>query len=67
MRKRGVTTAFGWRSPWTGDENDPIPWSYHAWFQLYKRSRRLRHAVGLHDWASWGDYGQRCTWCGNYR
>jgi hypothetical protein len=67
VRKRGDTTALGWRCPWSGDENDPIPWTYHVWFQLYRRSRVVRHWFGWHDWGTWGFAGQRCSWCGIYR
>lgn len=70
MRKRGNTTALGWRSPWTGDEDDPIPWTYHVWFWVYKHSRIVRHWFGLHDWKDarpGPDRWCRCTWCGKHR
>ena len=54
-------TALRIPSPWSGDENDPIPWTYWPWFRLYRTTRRLRHVVGLHD----GDgTSMRCSWCG---
>jgi hypothetical protein len=63
--------VFGWRCPWSGDENDPIPRSYRPWWWLYVWTRRVRHRFGLHDWqVSYPEhrYGVfrhvRCTWCG---
>lgn len=54
-------TALLIPSPWSGDEHDPVPWTYPVWFQLYRRSRQVRHLVGLHDRDKpW----KRCTWCG---
>ncbi len=59
------STALLIPCPWSGDEDDPVPRSYHAWFWLYARTRRLRHRIGLHDY----EYApalraRRCTWCG---
>ncbi|HMG62344.1 MAG TPA: hypothetical protein VK599_05295 [Streptosporangiaceae bacterium] len=55
-------------SPWSGDENDPTPHSYRAWFWLYATTRKIRHALGLHDWeASFLTHSRKCTWCGTRR
>lgn len=59
---RRAPTALLIPSPWSGDENDPIPATYRAWFWLYKTTRRLRHRLGLHDWI--GYPSRRCSWCG---
>jgi hypothetical protein len=60
-------------SPWSGDERDPIPWTYHRWFWLYCTLRRARHQLGIHDWeerqvceAGSKPY-QHCDWCGANR
>jgi hypothetical protein len=60
-------TALKISSPWSGDENDPIPHTYRAWYVLYRSTRQIRHWFGLHDSeltriedASW----LYCTWCG---
>ncbi|MFE2164875.1 hypothetical protein ACFXB3_07345 [Streptomyces sp. NPDC059447] len=58
-------TALRIPCPWSGDEHDPVPRSYHAWFWLYAHTRRLRHKLGLHDYQAWGIAGRRCTWCGH--
>ncbi|WP_318201051.1 hypothetical protein [Streptomyces sp. SCL15-4] len=51
--------------PWSGDEYDPVPRSYAAWFWLYTRTRRLRHLLGLHDYQYVPAIRARhCTWCG---
>ena len=51
--------------PWSGDEFDPVPRRYWAWFWLYKHTRRLRHRLGLHDYQYiYALHGRRCTWCG---
>lgn len=58
-------TALLIPSPWTGDENDPAPYSYRLWFWLYKRTRILRHRLGLHDFQYIPALrAHRCTWCG---
>ena len=59
-------TALRIPSPWSGDENDPIPWSYRWWFALYWSTRIIRHWFGLHDRVVWGvdETRWRCTWCG---
>jgi hypothetical protein len=64
--ERRTPTALGWTCPWSGDENDTIPASYRWWFRLYKRSRIIRHLLGLHDWQYPPIYngGRYCTWCG---
>ncbi len=52
-------------SPWSGDDNDPTDWRYHAWFVLYRRTRQIRHAFGLHDWYEIPiANSRRCSWCG---
>lgn len=59
------TTALGIPCPWSGDECEPVPRSYHAWFWLYQTTRRLRHRIGLHDWRySPATKMRYCTWCG---
>lgn len=64
---KGRPTALGIPSPWSGDEFELAGWRYEAWFWLYRRTRILRHKVGLHDWRSIGvSEAQRCTWCGKY-
>lgn len=51
--------------PWSGDENDPTPRRYWAWFWLYKHTRKFRHRLGLHDYQYiYAIHGRRCTWCG---
>jgi hypothetical protein len=62
-------TALLIPSPWSGDEHDPIPWTYPLWFRLYWVTRRLRHLVGLHDWRCAGPTmsNRYCTWCGRTR
>lgn len=58
------TTALGIPCPWSGDENDPVPRSYRAWFWLYKHSRIWRHRIGLHDYVyAPALSARRCTWC----
>ena len=52
-------TALLIPSPWSGDEHDPVPRGYYAWFWLYRTTRIARHWFGLHDWQD-----RRCTWCG---
>jgi hypothetical protein len=59
------STALLIPCPWSGDETDPVPRSYHAWIWLYSRTRRLRHRLGLHDYKYVCALGSRqCTWCG---
>lgn len=59
------TTALLIPCPWSGDEFGPVPRSYHAWFWLYKHTRRLRHRLGLHDYKYvHALHGRQCTWCG---
>lgn len=59
-------TALGIACPWSGDEHDPIPRTYRAWFWLYSRTRRLRHRIGLHDYQHIPILlARRCTWCGH--
>jgi hypothetical protein len=53
------TTALGIPCPWSGDEHDPPDWRYAVWFQIYRRSRVVRHWIGLHD-------GRKCSWCGSH-
>lgn len=59
-------TALGIPCPWSGDENDPTPRRYWAWFWLYRTTRVLRHRIGLHDF-QWihALNARRCTWCGH--
>jgi hypothetical protein len=61
-RTRKHPTALLIPSPWSGDEYDPIPRTYRAWFWLYRTTRVLRHRIGLHDWLP-----GRCSWCGKRR
>jgi hypothetical protein len=63
------STALLIPSPWSGDERDPIPRSYHLWIRLYRTVRKVRHAVGMHDWRPWGPQmnHRRCDWCGASR
>lgn len=62
-------TVFGLPSPWSGDEHDPIPWTYWVWHRAYVTSWRVRHVFGIHDWRPWpaGSSRERCDWCGTYR
>ena len=70
-------SVFGWESPWSGSERDPITWRYRAWYRLYRLVNVARHCFGLHNWRArgWGlvsdgvyvarhDY---CDWCGATR
>lgn len=65
------TTVFGVRSPWSGDERDPIPWTYRAlWFPTYRATRRIRHRLHMHDWRPLpidGGRTKHCDWCGARR
>lgn len=61
------TTALGIPCPWSGDEYDPVPRRYYAWFWLYATTRKLRHKIGLHDFQPWGISARRCTWCGQMK
>lgn len=70
------STALRIPSPWSGDERDPIPRLYWAWFALYRTTRIVRHRFGAHDWEFvYADpihttekvlqFGfLRCSWCG---
>jgi hypothetical protein len=61
-------TALCIPCPWSGDDNDSTDWRYAAWYQLYSRSRVVRHWLGLHDWHPTPDpYRRYCTWCGTRR
>lgn len=62
------TTVLGWRSPWSGDDNDPRPWTYRIWVRAHWADMRLRHRLGFHAWRPFplGD-GARCDWCGARR
>jgi hypothetical protein len=64
-------SVFGWRSPWSGSEFDPIPWRYWLWYRLYRLVRVTRHRFGLHDWRERGPGILRpheyCDWCGAIR
>jgi hypothetical protein len=55
-------TALLIPSPWSGDERDPVPWTYPGWAWIYKTTRQIRHRLSLHDWI-----GVRCSWCGKQR
>lgn len=58
-------TALLIPSPWSGDERDPIRWTYRLWFRLYVATRKVRHLLSLHDWHVSPLHGKgRCTWCG---
>jgi hypothetical protein len=70
--------VLGWRCPWSGDDNDPIPRRYWIWYRLYRWANVARHWGGWHQWAAYGMvdhagdqvYAQRrwhCEWCGANR
>ncbi|MFI8792650.1 hypothetical protein [Streptomyces sp. NPDC055105] len=62
--KPGRPTALKIPSPWSGDEYDPIPRSYRAWFWLYKTTRQLRHRINLHDYRYVPAlHCGQCSWC----
>lgn len=67
LRSRERLTALLIPCPWSGDESDPIGWTYRAWYRLYRTSRVARHKLGLHDWRYPPAFsgGRHCTWCGN--
>jgi len=56
-------TALLIPSPWSGDEYDPIPWTYRPWYRLYRTTRQVRHLIGLHDFRPRLDH-RYCDWCG---
>lgn len=57
-----ATTALKIPSPWSGDEFDPVPWTYKYWFRLYVRTRQLRHLFGIHEMPTYNQV--MCSWCG---
>jgi hypothetical protein len=63
------TTVLGWASPWSGDDNDPKPWTYRIWVRAHWTDMRLRHRLGFHAWRPFPlvQDGQRCDWCGARR
>ena len=44
---RWQPSVFGWRSPWSGSEADPITWRYRLWYRLYRSVRVTKHRFGL--------------------
>lgn len=62
--------VWGWASPWSGDEHDPVPRSYWWWYRLYRWDQRFWHMLRLHDWRVLpaippdGRLRYRCDWCG---
>ena len=60
--------VWGWTSPWSGDEHDPIPRSYRWWHRLYVLNQRFWHLLRWHDWhpirPEDGRVFYRCDWCG---
>lgn len=62
-------TVFGWKSPWSGDDVDPIPWTYRVWVRLYWSTRKAKHWVGWHDWRERlvAQPTEHCDWCGKGR
>ncbi len=63
-------SVLGWRSPWSGDEADPIPRRYWLWYRLYRWTRKVKHWIGWHDWRDRriaDQHSQHCDWCGANR
>lgn len=61
--------VWGWASPWSGDENDPVPASYRWWYRLYVANQRFWHFLRVCDWHRVHPDGDsqlhyRCDWCG---
>lgn len=64
-------SIWGWRSPWSGDEREPIPRSYWWWYRLHVFNQQFWHLLRACKWRPyWGPHGRvfyRCDWCGRIR